>query len=94
MTNSPLDVTSSKRWDKRKHRRTRIRLVASITIDDNSPPIACGVWDMSDGGAKLAAVYSGILPERFTLRLSPTVHRRCQVRWRSEKFIGVKFIGA
>jgi len=33
-----------------------------------------------------------LLPERFTLMFSDGTHRRCQVRWRGEKFIGVKFV--
>jgi len=47
---------------------------------------------MSDKGAKLAAVRPLLLPERFTLVFSATVHRRCQVMWRGEKFVGVQFV--
>jgi hypothetical protein len=47
---------------------------------------------MSEKGAKLAAARPLLLPERFTLVLSATVHRRCLIMWRSEKFVGVQFI--
>lgn len=80
--------------DKRRRRRTRTRLAAAITIDESSPTIPCVVWDISDGGAKLAAGHPRLLPERFTLMFPNSTHRRCQVRWRSEKFIGVTFVNA
>jgi hypothetical protein len=67
-------------------------LKASICIDEKSTGIDCEVWDISDGGAKLAAIYSALVPDQFILFLSPTVQRRCQVKWRGPKFIGVKFV--
>jgi hypothetical protein len=61
-------------------------------VDDDSPNLPCVIWDISDEGAKLAAARPLLLPERFTLMFSDGTHRRCQVRWRGEKFIGVKFV--
>jgi len=72
--------------------RTPSRRAASIKVADDSPDLPCVIWDMSDKGAKLAAVRPLLLPERFTLVFSDTVHRRCQVMWRGEKFVGVQFI--
>jgi hypothetical protein len=69
-----------------------VRLAASLALDDSKTPIPCVIWDISDTGAKLAIVYTGPLPEQFTLVLSPTVHRRCKLQWRSIKFIGVTFL--
>jgi hypothetical protein len=88
--NSSPAATSSRPWDKRRHRRTRVRLAASIVVDKDSAKVPCVVWDISDGGARMAAVPG--VPERFTLLLSQDVRRRCQVKWRNEKFIGVQFL--
>jgi hypothetical protein len=78
----------------RRSPRTPSRRAASINVGDGSPDRPCVMWDMSDKGAKLATVRPLLLPERFTLVLSATLHRRCQVMWRSEKFVGVQFIDA
>jgi hypothetical protein len=80
--------------EKRRSRRERARLAASIRIDDDSPDQPCVVWDLSNGGAKLAAGRPLLLPERFTLLFSGAVQRRCQIMWRDEKFVGVKFVDA
>ena len=80
--------------EKRRSRRARARMAASIRIDDDGPDLPCVVWDLSDGGAKLAAGRPLLLPERFTLLFSGTVQRRCQIMWRDEKFVGVKFVDA
>ena len=80
--------------EKRRSRRARARLAASIRIDDDSPDLPCVVWDLSDGGAKLAAARPLLLPERFMLLFSGNVQRRCQIMWRDEKFVGVKFVDA
>jgi hypothetical protein len=47
---------------------------------------------MSDTGAKLAVGRPLLLPDRMTLVFSAAIHRRCEIVWRSEKFVGVKFI--
>jgi hypothetical protein len=78
--------------EKRRSRRSRARLAGSIRIDDDGPGFPCVVWDMSDRGAKLAANRPLLLPERFTLVFSAAVQRRCQIIWRSEKFVGVTFV--
>lgn len=80
--------------EKRRSRRARARLAASIRPDDGGRDLPCVVWDLSDGGAKLAVGRPLLLPERFTLLFSGTVQRRCQIMWRDEKFVGVKFVDA
>lgn len=78
--------------EKRRSPRSRARLAASIRIDDNGPGTPCVAWDMSETGAKLAVGRPLLLPDRITLVFSAAVHRRCEIVWRSEKFVGVKFI--
>jgi hypothetical protein len=83
----------SRRWDERRSRRTPARRAALIRVDVDGPTLPCVIWDISETGAKLAAGRPLLLPECFTLLFSATDHRRCQVRWRGEKFIGVEFVG-
>ena len=78
--------------EERQTPRTPARRAASIKVEDDGPGLPCVIWDMSDKGAKLAAGRPLLLPERFTLVLSATAHRRCQIRWRGEKFVGVQFV--
>lgn len=78
--------------EKRRSPRLRARLAASIRIDDAGPGVPCVAWDMSETGAKLAVGRPLLLPDRFTLIFSAAAHRRCEIVWRSEKFVGVKFI--
>ena len=80
--------------EKRRSRRARARMAASIRIDDDGPDLPCVVWDLSDGGAKLAAGRPLLFPERFSLLFSGTLQRRCHIKWRDEKFFGVKFVDA
>jgi hypothetical protein len=82
----------SRRKDQRQGKRAPARVAALIRVDDNSLGIPCIVWDISHGGAKLAASRPGLVPEHFTLELSRTDHRRCQRRWRSKRFIATKFV--
>lgn len=78
--------------EKRQSRRSRARLAASIRIEDDGPGFPCVVWDISERGAKVAAARPLLVPERFTLVFSAAVHRLCQIIWRDEKFVGVRFI--
>jgi hypothetical protein len=85
-------MTILSRREERQSQRTPARRAASIKVEDDSPGLPCVIWDMSDKGAKLAAGRPLLLPDRFTLVLSATVHRRCHIRWRGEKFVGVQFV--
>ena len=86
-------TAAQRKRENRRHRRTSVRLVAALKFDDKTAPMACVVCDMSEGGAKLGIAHTGPLPKQFTLILSPKgVVRRCELRWRTPKFIGVKFV--
>jgi hypothetical protein len=78
--------------DKRRRPRKPARLAATITIDEITPSLPCVIWDISDEGAKIAAGRPGLLPEHFTLMFSGGASRRCQIRWRGGRFVGVLFV--
>jgi c-di-GMP-binding flagellar brake protein YcgR len=76
----------------RREPRRLVRYSAWLRIDQDSPLVRCVLWDISDGGARIAVADPKALPERFTLMLTQQMHRQCQVRWRDERFVGVKFV--
>jgi hypothetical protein len=67
-----------------------------LTFGTEKPPITCVVWDISDGGARLAVAHPlATLPHHFTLNLSKdeSEQRDCEVVWTDTRFVGVKFTG-
>jgi hypothetical protein len=81
--------------EKRKKPRRHMRRAAELTFGALGSPIPCVIWDISDGGARLAvACPLADLPRVFTMVLfkGAKVHRKCQVVWKDARFVGVKFI--
>jgi hypothetical protein len=72
-----------------------MRRGAAIMLQAASTPVACVIWDMSDGGARLAIAYpTAKLPRTFSLLLTKdaSLGRNCEVVWTDDRFVGVKFI--
>jgi PilZ domain len=81
--------------ESRKHRRQPLRRAAAIVLQAASTPVRCVIWDMSDGGARLAIAYpTAKLPRAFSLLLTKDagVQRTCEVVWTDNRFVGVRFI--
>ena len=80
--------------DKRRHPRKKINAVAFLYTAEGWPLGKCQIKDISTGGARLAHALSGEIPSEFLLSLSRDgkVRRRCEVRWRTEKELGVRFL--
>jgi PilZ domain len=81
--------------NKRKSRRQPLRRTAEVSLGANERPILCVIWDMSEGGARLATARPLLnLPPRFTLSLDDNgkVQRQCEVVWTDARYVGVKFI--
>jgi hypothetical protein len=82
------------RRDQRKARRRPMRRAALVAFTAVGKPFPCVVWDMSDGGARLAiACPTADVPPEFYLILTSdgSVRRTCEVVWKSTRFVGVKF---
>jgi hypothetical protein len=81
-------------WDLRKSPRQRVHAVAFLYTTDGWPLGECRLKDISTGGAKLAVSIAGEVPNEFLLALSRdgSVRRRCQIAWRAETQIGVRFV--
>jgi hypothetical protein len=80
--------------DKRRSPRKKISTVGFLYTAEGWPLGECRIKDISSGGARLAHTLSDDVPAEFLLSFSRDgkVRRRCEVRWRSEKEIGVRFL--
>jgi hypothetical protein len=83
-----------RRQDLRKGFRRPARRAAEVFFGAHEPAVRCVIWDISDGGARLAVARPlADLPPTFTLVLSKdTPPRNCQVVWTDARYVGVKFI--
>jgi len=51
------------------------------------------VRDLSEGGCRIRTGNPALLPDRFTIRIvGLSGERPCEVRWRSEQELGVRFL--
>jgi hypothetical protein len=82
--------------DQRRSKRVPRRSAAWIERVDDGTRIPCVVWDISEGGARLAAPRPAALPPAFKLRLTSDgdAGRLCRVVWRNDRQLGVEFVGA
>jgi hypothetical protein len=81
------------REDRRTVRRFT-RRAATLSFGNKIPSVECVIWDISEGGARLAvALPLADLPQHFTLNLfkDESVQRKCEVVWLDKRFVGVKF---
>ena len=81
--------------DKRRFPRKKIDAVGFLYTADGWPLGECKIKDISTGGARLTHALSDELPAEFMLAFSRDgrVRRRCEIRWRKEKEVGVRFLG-
>jgi hypothetical protein len=82
------------RQDQRKGARRSSRRAAEVSFGAHEPAVRCVIWDISDGGARLAVARPlADLPPTFTLVLSNGAPQRsCQVVWTDKRYVGVRFI--
>jgi hypothetical protein len=48
--------------------------------------------DVSTGGARLEAKHGWSVPDVFLCMPGPKLSRRCQVVWRADREVGVRFV--
>ncbi len=65
-----------------------------MVLDGGTARIACVLWDISEGGARIAAAHGNALPDVFGLFLTKDGKSRrfCQVVWRRGAQLGVRFV--
>lgn len=91
-----FDITSeveSRQGNRRSEPRRRVARSATISAHDAPSPVPCVVLDISRGGARLDVHHSANIPQRFRLVIDlEGTERTCEVVWRRENSVGVKFI--
>jgi hypothetical protein len=75
--------------EKRKHPRLKLELDAVVTWPK---PVPCTISDVSATGARLTTKFMDMLPDEFDLALNADLMRKCQVVWRTNTQVGVKFL--
>lgn len=75
--------------EKRKSPRRDLGLAAVVTWPR---PVPCTIADVSATGARLTTDHMDLLPDQFDLALNADVMRKCQVVWRRQNQVGVKFL--
>ena len=80
--------------EQRKTKRTHRRQAAWVVLDGGAAKISCVLWDISEGGARIAAAHGNALPDVFGLFLTKDGKSRrfCQVVWRRGSQLGVRFV--
>ncbi len=82
------------RRELRKAKRIQRRQAAWVVLDGGCTQLPCVLWDISDGGARIAAARASALPDVFGLFLSKDGKSRrfCRVAWRRGGYLGVQFV--
>ena len=80
--------------DRRKTPRQEMQWKALIVGADGSIVAECVTMNVSANGARLLLPPSVEVPDSFDLVLAKIggVRRQCEVTWRSDKGVGVKFV--
>jgi hypothetical protein len=87
-------LARDQRREGRKTKRTHRRQAAWVVLDGGGNRFPCVVWDISEGGARIAAARANTLPDVFGLFLTKDGKSRCfcRVAWRRGGQLGVQFV--
>jgi hypothetical protein len=81
--------------DSRAHPRFKTRLAGRLLSLDGRCNYDCTITDVSEGGARAASHAVGLVPARIFLFVARTSDLfECEVRWRRDGEIGLRFIDA
>lgn len=78
--------------DRRGAPRRRTLRKGELFYLDSGAAVECVVLDISDSGARLRPVDMLSCPQRFRLRGPDGSLRHCEVVWRDDQDIGVRFV--
>ena len=77
--------------DKRQNARRAITHMVFMATGVG-PPLKCQMLDVSELGARIRVGDPKTAPQEFMIILDKGLARWCQVRWRSDTEIGIKFV--
>jgi hypothetical protein len=82
------------RADRRKSPRHQVIKTAWMRTKHDPLPSVCVLWDVSEGGARLAVARPEAVPDDLTIALNrdDKVGTACRVVWRSKEQVGLEFI--
>jgi hypothetical protein len=80
--------------ERRSAPRKPVSAVGFLYTVDGWPLGACRLKDISAGGARIAHAVTEEVPAQLLLSLARdgSVLRRCEIAWRGDKQIGVRFL--
>ena len=80
--------------NKKREARKSLHQPGWITLDGGFAARQCVVQDLSSAGAKIALDDGNVLTGKLRLAFSRDARtgRRCEVVWRRDKSLGVKFV--
>jgi len=84
-------VTSA---DNRRAPRMRTLKGARVVLPNNTSTFECTVRNLSDTGALLQMISTLGIPNRFSLLMDDGRSSECEVAWRTDTRIGVRFAKA
>jgi hypothetical protein len=78
----------------REPRRQMNGRPARLMLDDGTTELECSVLDVAPGGARIIIDAEMDVGDRFALALvaSHNKRQRCEVVWRRDRTVGVKFL--
>jgi zona occludens toxin (predicted ATPase) len=78
--------------DSRDAQRHRTLKGGRIVVNDGFSTFDCTIRNLSETGAKLEVTSSLPIPQRFELAMHDGRRFACEVAWRTETEIGVRFV--
>lgn len=78
--------------ERRQHPRIEVLSPAKILMPDSDTPMVCLVVDWSLGGARLRPYEPDRCPDYFQLHTQDGEETGCEVVWRRNGELGVKFL--
>jgi len=76
-----------------KRQKARLPIIHKVFMATGiSPPLNCQMLDVSEYGARLRVGAPKTAPQEFLIVLDKGLTRWCQVVWRSDTEIGIKFV--
>jgi len=81
------------RVERRKWPRHQVIKTAWMRTKHDPLPSVCVLWDVSEGGARLAVARPEAVPDDLTIALDrdDRIGTACRVVWRSREQIGLEF---
>jgi PilZ domain len=87
----PRDPKTGRWLERRKHFRANWNVTATIYDVERHLERPCILSDLSAGGAKLSGIRANTIPDEFRLRIPNGDRRTCDVVWRTDDELGVRF---